>query len=124
MRAFQTGVQGGVLGCRGGVIGVQGGGKRCKGGERGHIRGGGMEGGEYISIEYISDIISEISIDDRAAFKQEIILSSKYGFEFEYSKYTLHLLAGEQFRGDFSEFQALGVNLWVSILSLVAILLS
>ena len=50
-------------------------------------------------------------IDVWAAFTQEITLSSKYGFEFEYSKCTLHLLAGEQFRGDVSEFQALDINI-------------
>ena len=44
-------------------------------------------------------------------FKQEIVLSSKYGFEFEYSKYALHLLTGEQFRGDVLEFQTLNVNI-------------
>ena len=56
-------------------------------------------------VEFADDAYSGGHVTDVwAAFKQEIVLSSKYGLEFEYSKCTLHLLAGEQFRGDVSEF--------------------
>ena len=63
-------------------------------------------------VEFADDAYSGGYVTDVwPAFKQEIALSSKYGLEFEYSKCTLHLLAGEQFRGDVSEFQALGINI-------------
>ena len=63
-------------------------------------------------VEFADDAYSRGYVTDVwAAFKQEIALSSKYGLEFEYSKCALHLLAGEQFRGDVSEFQALDINI-------------
>ena len=63
-------------------------------------------------VEFADDAYSGGHVSDVwAAFKQEIALSSKYGLEFEYSKCTLHLLAGEQFRGDVSKFQPLGINI-------------
>ena len=47
------------------------------------------------------------------AFKAEIALIETFGLQFDYSKCTLHLLAGEQFRRAVSEFQALGVRVMI-----------
>ena len=47
--------------------------------------------------------------DVLAAFRTETALSCTYGLHFDLGKCKLHLLAGEQFRGDVSKFQALGV---------------
>ena len=44
------------------------------------------------------------------AFRQELKLAETYGIHFDLSKCTLHLLAGDGFRGDISGFQALGVR--------------
>ena len=49
--------------------------------------------------------------DVLATFKAEIALAETFRLKFDYSKCTLHLLAGEQFRGDVSEFQALGIRI-------------
>ena len=44
-------------------------------------------------IEFADDIYSGGHVTDVwTTFQQEIVLSSKYGLEFEYSKYTLRLL--------------------------------
>ena len=40
----------------------------------------------------------------------EISLSERIGLPFDFSKYTLYFLVGEQFRGNISEFQALGIR--------------
>ena len=57
--------------------------------------------------EYADDIFSGGEVQDvLAAFQQEIALAAKYGLEFDFSKCTLYLLAGEGFRGDVSAFQA------------------
>ena len=46
-----------------------------------------------------------------ASFQQELHLAEKYGLHMDPSKCTLYLLAGDQFRGDVSRFQALGVKI-------------
>ena len=46
-----------------------------------------------------------------ASFQQELNLAEKYGLHMDPSKCTLYLLAGDQFRGDVSRFQALGVKI-------------
>ena len=46
-----------------------------------------------------------------ASFQQELNLVEKYGLHMDPSKCTLYLLAGDQFRGDVSRFQALGVKI-------------
>ena len=46
-----------------------------------------------------------------ASFQQELSLAKKYGLHMDPSKCTLYLLAGDQFRGDVSRFQALGVKI-------------
>ena len=46
-----------------------------------------------------------------ASFQQELSLAEKYGLHMDPSKCTLCLLAGDQFRGDVSRFQALGVKI-------------
>ena len=45
------------------------------------------------------------------SFQQELHLAEKYGLHMDPSKCTLYLLAGDQFRGDVSRFQALGVKI-------------
>ena len=63
-------------------------------------------------VEFADDAYSGGQVSDVwAIFKEEIELASRYGLEFDFSKCTLHLLAGEQFRGDVSAFQALGVRI-------------
>ena len=46
-----------------------------------------------------------------ASFQQELHLAEKYGLHMDPSKCTLYLLPGDQFRGDVSWFQALGVKI-------------
>ena len=46
-----------------------------------------------------------------ANFQQQLHLAEKYGLHMDPSKCTLYLLAGDQFRGDVSRFQALGVKI-------------
>jgi len=46
-----------------------------------------------------------------ASFQQELSLTEKYGLHMDPSKCTLYLLAGDQFRGDVSRFQILGVKI-------------
>ncbi|CAL1152009.1 unnamed protein product [Cladocopium goreaui] len=60
---------------------------------------------------FADDAFSGGHIDDvYAAFRQELQLAQKYGLHVDPAKCTLYLLAGDQFRGDVSRFQALGVN--------------
>jgi hypothetical protein len=60
---------------------------------------------------FADDAFSGGHIDDvYEAFRQELQLAQKYGLHVDPAKCTLHLLAGDQFRGDVSRFQALGVN--------------
>ena len=60
-------------------------------------------------VAFADDAYSGGNVADVLAIFKEIALSQKYGLHFDLSKCKLHLLAGEQFRGDVSEFQALGV---------------
>ena len=60
---------------------------------------------------FADDAFSGGNVDDVfEAFHQELQLAHKYGLHVEPSKCTLYLLAGDQFRGDVSKFQALGVH--------------
>jgi hypothetical protein len=60
---------------------------------------------------FADDAFSGGHIDDvYEAFRQELQLAQKYGLHVDPAKCTLYLLAGDQFRGDVSRFQALGVN--------------
>lgn len=60
---------------------------------------------------FADDAFSGGHIDDvYEAFRQELQLAHKYGLHVDPAKCTLYLLAGDQFRGDVSRFQALGVN--------------
>ena len=62
-------------------------------------------------VEFADDAYSAGEVEDvLIAFKAEIALSERFGLHFDFSKCTLYFLAGEQFRGDISEFQAFGVR--------------
>ena len=63
-------------------------------------------------VEFADDAYSGGDLRDvLAAFKAELHLAASFGLlHFDLSKCTLYLLAGEAFRGDISEFQALGVR--------------
>ena len=60
---------------------------------------------------FADDAFSGGNVDDVfEAFHHELQLAHKYGLHVDPSKCTLYLLAGDQFRGDVSRFQALGVK--------------
>ena len=62
--------------------------------------------------EYADDSFSGGRVQDvLRCFREEIKLAEKYGFSYDLSQCTLYLLAGDEFRGDVSGFQALGVRI-------------
>ena len=44
-------------------------------------------------------------------FREEIRLAEKFGLKYDLSQYMVYLLSGDQFRGDISGFQELGVQI-------------
>ena len=39
-------------------------------------------------------------------------MAEKFGLKYDFSQYTVYLLSGNDFRGDISGFQELGVQIW------------
>ena len=44
-------------------------------------------------------------------FREAIRLAEKFALKYDLSQYTIYLLSGDQFRGDISGFQELGIQI-------------
>ena len=62
--------------------------------------------------EYADDGFSGRAVDEiLKLFQEELRLAEEYCLRYDLNNYTLYLLAGDDFRGDVSAFQALGIRI-------------